>query len=340
MRAWLLDATDGPGSFRLSDVDVPETGPGKVRVGLRAIGLNHLDIWVSQGRPAPKSFPHIAGADGAGVVEEVGEGVAGWTVGDEVIIDPTVSCGECEPCLRGDNVFCKQFSILGETVDGTLAESVVVGANQLRLKPRELGWVEAGTFGLVTGTAYRMLARARLRAGESVLVVGVGGGVASTAALMARAMDARVLVTSRSADKVGWALDHGAEAAFDSATEFSKDVKNHLGSGVDVVVENVGPATWNQSVRSLAPGGRMVVCGGTSGTEVPLHLPTLFYKQLEIIGSTMATRAEFARALELVSTGKLAVAIDRVYPFEELPAAMARLDAGEQIGKLALTLGG
>lgn len=340
MRAWQLHEIEGPSAYRLDEIPEPQPEKGEVRVALKASALNHLDLWVSQGLPQPKHLPHIAGADGAGVVDAVGEGVSGWETGDEVIVNPSIGCGECEACRLDRVVFCKSFSILGEHMSGTLAEKVVLPVRSLQRKAPHLPWETAGAFGLVTGTAYRMLLRAGLRKGEVVLIVGIGGGVSSAALAVARAFGARVFVTSRSPDKVKWALEHGAEAGFDSAGEFSKELKAATGPGAGIVVENVGEATWDQSIRALEPGGRLVTCGGTSGGKVTLSLPVLFFKQLQIIGSTMFTQSDFARVVHLVETGEIDVPIDSVHPFTDLPTALARLDAGDQMGKVVLSHGG
>lgn len=335
MKAWLLTDTTGIDGFAIEEVDTPEPGPGEVRVKLRTSGLNHLDLWVSKGLPAPETLPHILGADGAGVVDAVGEGVDRWQPGDEVVLDPSLSCGRCEACRRDDIVHCPEFGILGEHHIGTLAEQVVVPAANALAKPPHLDWETAGTFGLVTGTALRMLDRARLARGETVLVPGVGGGISSAAMLIARARGARVFVTSRSPAKIDWAVEHGAEAGFDSESEFSKEVRAR--GGADLVVENVGPATWGQSMRSLKPGGRIVVCGATSGQKVELTLPVLWFKELELIGSTMSSHAQFARALHLVSSGEVSVPVDGVYEFEHLPDALRRLEAADQMGKVVIS---
>jgi NADPH2:quinone reductase len=306
MRAWLLDDTTGIDALRLGEVPDPEPGPGEVRIKLRTVGLNHLDVWVTQGLPKPKSLPHILGGDGAGTVDAVGDDVNDWQVGDQVIINPSMSCGHCSFCLADEMVFCSQYTILGERVPGTLAEMIVLPSLNLFERPPSIPWEIAGSFGLAGSTAYRMLARARLQASETVLVVGVGGGVSSAAALIAGAMGANVLVTSRDKAKIEWAVQHGAKAGFDSASEFSKAVKEITGRGADVVVENVGLATWDQSFRSLAPGGRLVVCGATAGNRVELALPVVWFKQLEIIGSSMANRSQFAATLNLVASGRFA----------------------------------
>ncbi|HEX2153489.1 MAG TPA: zinc-binding dehydrogenase [Acidimicrobiia bacterium] len=335
MKAWLLTDTSGIDAFELQEVDTPEPGSGEVRIELKTSGLNHLDLWVSQGLPAPKHLPHILGADGAGVVDKVGDGVDGIGVGDEVVIDPSISCGGCAACLRDEIVFCSEFGILGEHHTGTLAEYVTVPAANALPRPLSLNWETAGSFGLVTGTALRMLDRARLEKGESVLVPGIGGGVSSAAMLLAIARGARVFVTSRSPAKIQWAVEQGAEAGFDSGSEFSKEMKSH--GGADVVVEDIGPATWEQSLRSLKPGGRMVVCGATSGQKVELKLPVLWFKQLELIGSSMATHSQFSRALHLVSTGQVPAPVDSVFAFDRLPDALRHLESAEQTGKVVIS---
>lgn len=338
MRAWLLDATTGPGALRLADIETPEPEPGQVQVSPRVVGLNHLDLWVTYGLPAPPAFPHILGGDAAGVVSAVGEGVIEWQIGDEVVVNPSISCGQCAACLSDQMLFCTSYTILGEKASGTWADQIVVPVRSLFTKPPSLGWDLAGTFGLSTSTAYRMLSRARLRTGETVLVVGVGGGVSSAAMLIGVALGARVFVTSRSPEKIAWAVEHGAEGGFDSTSAFAKELKSTAGQGANVVVENVGQATWDQSMRSLEAGGRMVVCGATAGNRVELALPVLWFKQLEIIGSTMSNRSEFAETLEMVANGSVPVPVDRIFDFEDLPAAIARLESGQQLGKIGLAL--
>lgn len=335
MRAWYLDETNGPDSYTFGEVPTPEAGPGEVRVALKTSGLNHLDLWVSNGMPAPPSFPHVSGADGAGVVDQVGAGVDGVTVGDEVVVDPSLSCGHCDACRSGDIVFCRSYGILGEHHPGTMGEYVVVPAANVLPKPAGLSWEEAGTFGLVTGTAHRMLKRARVGEGSRVLVVGVGGGVSSAAVGLATALGATVWVTSRDETKIERAKELGALGGFDSTGAFSKEVKAATG-GVDAVIENVGAPTWEQSMRSLVPGGRLVTCGATGGTTVQVSVPYLFFKHLELIGSTMFTHDEFAEVTELVGSGRVPVLVDSVVPFTEADRALARLESGEQFGKLVI----
>jgi NADPH:quinone reductase-like Zn-dependent oxidoreductase len=335
MRAWVLNKTEGPSSFELVDISVPEPGPGDVRVKIVASGLNHLDLWVSMGLPAPKQFPHIVGADGAGIIDAVGDGVTDVALGDEVIVNPSVSCGHCAECDAGNTVYCRTFHILGEHTNGTLADQLVLPARNVSPKPSALSWQQAGTFALTTGTAYRMLQRARVSAGSKVLVVGVGGGVSSIGMQLALSMGAQVWVTSRDQAKIDRAVSMGAAGGFDSASEFSRAVKADTG-GVDAVLENVGGATWNQSMRSLRSGGRLVTCGSTAGAKVEITVPYLFFKQLEIIGSTMYTPSEFEAVLELVANGAINPSVDSEFSFEDLPDALRRLEKGDQFGKIAI----
>lgn len=334
MRAWLLHDTSGLGGFSLEDIETPEPGPGDVRVRLKASALNHLDLWVSMGLPAPYHFPHIAGGDGVGVIDAVGAEVEGWAVGDEVVINPSMACGECAQCQRGESPFCESYGVLGEHMNGTLTEQIVIPARNVVAKPGNLNWEEAAAYGLASGTAYRMLERARLQEGDNLLVIGVGGGVATMGVQLGVALGANVYVTSRDPNKLARAKKLGAIDGFDSAGEFSKGMK--AVGGADVILESVGPATWNQTFRSLKPGGRIAVCGSTSGNKVEVTMPVLFFKQLEIIGSTMFTYDQFDRVTEMMASGNIHPVVDSVTPFEELPKALARMESGQQFGKLVI----
>lgn len=334
MKAWQLEDTKGIDSYVLNEVPEPEPGPGEVRVEIKYSGLNHLDIWTSMGLPAPEHLPHTTGADGAGVVDSVGDGVAGIEVGDEVIIDPSLSCGKCEACLNDDIVYCSEFKILGEHAPGTFTKKVVVPAINVVPKPASVDWEVAGSFGLASVTALRMLEKADLKSGETVLVVGVGGGVSASAMNLAQAYEADVYVTSRSQEKIDHAVAEGAVAGFDSSAEFGKEMAA-LG-GADLVIDNVGPATLKQSMRAAKNGGRIAICGGTSGPKFELNLPVLFFRQLELVGSSMGNHAQFARALNWIRLGRAKSPVAEVYPFSELPDAMRYLEAGEQMGNVAL----
>ena len=337
MKAWQLQDTNGIDSYVLNEVPEPEPGPSEVRVAIKYSGINHLDIWTSMGLPAPKELPHTTGADAAGLVDAVGEGVSGIEVGDEVIIDPSHSCGNCDYCLRDEIVYCREFEILGEHLPGTFAEKVVVPTINVIPKPKAVDWEVAGSFGLASTTAIRMLEKADLKDGETVLVVGVGGGVSAAAMSLAQAFGADVYVTSRSRDKIEWATHNGALGGFDSAGEFGKEMS--AAGGADLVVDNVGPATLKQSMRAAKPGGRIAICGATSGPKFELTLPVLWFKQLELIGSSMGNHAQFARALNWIRLGKASSPVAKVFPFDELPDAMRLLESGEQMGKVAIEHG-
>ena len=334
MKAWHLTDTTGS-ALELVDVEEPQPGTGELRIKIKFSGLNHLDLWVSRGLPKPHHLPHILGADGAGTVDAIGDGVAGFEVGDEIVVDPSTSCGTCEHCVRDDIVYCPDFKILGEHLSGTLTESVVIPTINAVRKPKAMDWEVAGTFGLATVTALRMLERAKIDQGQRVLVVGIGGGVSTAAMSLALGFDAEVYVTSRSQEKIDWAIEQGARGGFISDGEFGKEMAA-IG-GADVVIENVGPATMAQSLKAAVRGGRVMVCGGTSGPKFELNLPYLFFKQLEIVGSSMGNHAQFARATHYVGSGKAPGHVDRVFGFEDVPEAMAYLDSGAQTGKVAIS---
>ena len=325
VKAWVLRAS--PGAYEWGEVDDPEPGPGDVRVRPVTSALNHMDLWLARGAPRPH-LPHVPGCDVAGVVEALGEGVTDVAVGDEVVVNPAVSCGRCRACLAGESPLCPRFAIVGEQRWGGHGELVVVPAVNVTPRPAGRSWEECAAYGLATLTAWRMLRRGRVRAGETVLVVGVGGGVSSAAVGLAKLIGARVVATSRDAAKRARAQELGADEVVDSAAE-------RWGVEADVVLDSVGPATWNQAVRSLVPGGRLVVCGGTSGQTVELNLPRLFFKQHEVIGSTMGSHEEWAEVTELVARG-LPVVVDEVLDLDGYPSALERLEEGRQLGKLVL----
>ena len=310
------------------DVDLLPPGPGEVRVDVVVSALNHLDLWLQRGMPKPKAFPMVPGCDGAGTVAAVGDGVTRWQVGDEVVINPSFACGHCPECLGDNSVFCAKWGIMGEHYWGSHGESVTVGQANLVRKPAELSWEEAGAYGLCGLTAYRMLRRARLAAGETLLVVGAGGGVASAALGIGQRLGARVFATSRDEAKCQRAMELGALEAFVTQGE-------PVPLKADVVVDSAGSPTWSLSMRALKPGGRLVTCGGTGGVGVEVNLARLFLSQHEVIGSTMGTFREFDEVTALVATG-LPVVVDSVYGLEDYPSALKHLESGAQFGKVVL----
>jgi NADPH:quinone reductase-like Zn-dependent oxidoreductase len=324
VKAIRIHADGGPEVLVHEDAPDPAPGPGDVLIRLRASALNHLDIWVRKGLPSvPK--PRILGADGAGTVEALGDGVNGFEPGQRVVINPGVEHGE-------------RITVIGEHTDGTNAELIAVPATNVYPLDDAISFEEAAAFPLVFETAYRMLStRAGLQPGEWVLVWGIGGGVATAALTIAKALGANVLVTSSSDEKLERAKELGADATVNHATGDVAAAAKELG-GIDVVVEHVGEATWKTSLAVAKPGGRVAVCGATTGPNPPAQLHRVWWKQLTIVGSTMGARADFEAAYELVRSGRAKPVIDRVYPLHEIREAHARLEAGDQLGKIVLTI--
>jgi len=327
MRAWILD--ESPGTYREGEIADPPVGPGDVAVRPVATALNHMDLWLTRGLPKPH-LPHVPGCDVAGVVEEVGSYVTGVSPGDEVVVNPAVSPVEAIVAHGIDSPLARGFQILGEQRWGGHADRVVVPARNIVPRPAGREWEECAAYPLATLTAWRMLRRARLGVGETVLIVGIGGGVSTAALGLALRLGATVYATSRDEAKRRRAVSLGAADAFDSEADWPVVA--------DVVVESVGPATWDRSVRALRPGGRLVVCGATSGPKVELNLPRLFFKQIEVIGSTMGSYPEFDQVTRLVGQG-LAVQVDEVFARADYPQALERLQRGEQLGKVVLRHG-
>jgi zinc-binding alcohol dehydrogenase/oxidoreductase len=324
VRAWILDQS--PGGYRFGVIDDPVVGPGDVRVRPVASALNHMDLWLTRGMPRPP-LPHVPGCDAAGIVDAVGEGIRHVAPGDEVVVNPAVAPLEAVVEHGIDSPLGAGFEIVGEHRWGGHGELLVVPGRNVVARPAGRSWEECAAYPLATLTAWRMLRRAALTAGESVLVVGVGGGVSTAALALAGRLGAVVYATSRDDAKRKQAIALGAADAFASDADWPVQV--------DVVVESVGPATWDRSVKALRPGGRLVVCGGTSGNTVELSLPRLFFKQIEIIGSTMGSYPEFADVTRLVDQG-LPVTVDEVFDLEDYPAALERLRQGAQLGKTVL----
>ncbi len=328
MRAVRIHEDGGPEVLVLEDAPDPVPGPGEVLVRLHATALNHLDIWIRKGLPSvPK--PRILGADGAGVVEALGDGVSGFEPGERVVLNPGIEAGG------------GRIHVIGEHGDGTNAELIAVPARNVHPIPEGMSFEEAAAFPLVFETAYRMLVtRAGLCEGEWVLTWGIGGGVSTAVLAIAKALGANLLATSSSNAKLERARELGADATVNHADGDVKEAVQEAtgGKGIDVVIETVGEATWATSLQVAAPGGRVVVCGATTGPNPPAALHRIWWKQLSILGSTMGTGEDFAGAYELVASGRARPVIDEVLPLEEIRAAHERLEAGEQLGKIVLTI--
>ena len=334
-RAAVYEEPLGPEGVRLHARPKTEPAPGTVAIAIRAASINHLDLFMVQGLQRDVKPPRVIAADGAGVVEASGD--PAWRGGEEVVVYPVVCDWECRWCRAGENVRCPHFGVVGEHSDGAACELLHVDARNVFAKPKAVSWTEAAAFPLTFLTAWRMLTtRARLRAGEKVLVVGAGAGVAVAAIRIARHLGARVFATSRSEAKRKKALEIGAEAAFDSS-DFSKPVREATDGGVDVVFEHVGPATLAESMRSVVMGGRVVTCGSTSGPKAEVTMPRLFWGQMDLLGSTMGNAGEFRAVLQAIDEG-LRPVVDSVYPLAEVQAALRRLDAAEQFGKVVLSV--
>ena len=344
MRALVINAHGGLERLEYrNDVPEPELRqPTDVRVRIRAAALNHLDLFVFAGLPGVSIRPPwVLGADATGEVESVGSAVRDVAVGDRVIINPGISDRSCEYCLAGEHPLCVRFGILGEHHPGTLAEYVVVPAANVRRIPPEITDISAAAFTLATLTAWRMVVtRARVRAGDQVLIQGIGGGVALAALHICKSLGATVWVTSRSDEKLARAQALGADEAINStSTDLAREVRARTNKrGVDVVIDSVGKATWAQSLGALGRAGRLVTCGATSGPMVETDVRRLFWNQWTILGSTMGNDAEFDAVTAELSAGRLFPEIDRVYELSEGRQAFERLEHADQFGKIVVTL--
>lgn len=338
MKAVFFREHGGLDALQYGDWPEPEPGPGQARVQIRAAALNRLDLFVLHGIPNVP-LPQIPGGDGAGVVEKLGEGVEGLMPGDRVLIQPGLFCGDCEFCRAGEQSLCATYRILGEHAPGTLAELAVVPARNLFPIPEGLSFAKAAAFPLAYQTAWRMIVgRAAVRAGETVLIHGAGGGVAGAALEIARLCGARILATTSGEEKTARLKEAGVELAIDYAREdVGRVVRAHTGKrGVDVVVDTVGEATWMTSLRAAARGGRIVTCGATSGPNPKEEIRLIFSKQLSILGSTMANDREFRALYAAVASGRIQPRVDRVFALSQARAAYTHMEEGRQHGKIVL----
>jgi NADPH:quinone reductase-like Zn-dependent oxidoreductase len=343
MLAVTIRSHGGPEVLNVEDVPRPvAAAPDDVVVSLKAAALNHLDLFVLRGLPGlPPTFPHVLGADGAGLVESVGPAVKRVKPGDRVLLNPGIYCRSCEFCLAGEQSLCTTYRLLGEHLPGTFAEAVRVPQWNVHPVPETVSWPDAAAFPLVYLTAWRMVAtRAATKPGETVLIWGIGGGVALAAMQIAKLMGATVIVTSSSDAKLERARALGADVALNhAATDVPKELRRLLGvRGVNVVLDSVGEATWEKSLRALAPAGRLVTCGATSGPKVVTDLRRMFWYHYTLMGSTMGNAREFAALMRVLASGALRPVVDSVIPLREARRAFERMAAGEHFGKLVLEI--
>lgn len=340
MQASIFRVHGGPEVLEYVEAPDPQMRADEVLVEIKACALNHLDLFARRGLPGIEiPLPHILGNDIAGVVKEVGDLVTWVNIGDEVIIQPGVSCGHCPACFSGRDNLCRNYDIIGYRRDGGYAQYVSVPAVNVFPKPANLTWEEAAALPLVTITAWHMLVtRAEVQPGEDVLVHAAGSGVGSIAIQIAKLRGARVLTTASSDDKLAKARELGADETINySKEDWPKEIRKLTERrGVDVVVEHTGSATWSGSISSLKNNGRLVTCGATSGYDARTDLRQVFYRHLTILGSFMGSKAELLEAMKFVKTGRIRAVIDRVLPLSEARAAHELLESRGQFGKVVL----
>ena len=338
MKAAIFHEHGDASVLRIEDVPPPVAAPGEVLVRVKAAALNHLDIWTRKGLPMEITMPHIGGSDVAGVVEDLGDGVTGVQLGTRVVINPSLSCGQCEWCRAGEAPLCVDYKILGEHTNGGFAELVAVPAMNLFPIPTDFPFEDAAAAPLAYLTAWRALtSRGRLRKGNTVLITGASGGVATAAIQIAKHLQATVYALT-TGDNVERVRALGADVVYDrNEGDFSKRIwKDTNKRGVDVVLDSVGEAIWKQCVRALARGGRLVSYGGTTGPKAELDIRVLFWKQIEVLGSTMSNRSEFEEVMRLVFSGALNPVVDTVMKLDDIRAAHERLERGQQFGKIVV----
>ncbi|HEV8138745.1 MAG TPA: zinc-binding dehydrogenase [Pyrinomonadaceae bacterium] len=342
MKAVVFEQHGGPEVLKLTEVSKPTIKANEVLVEVRACALNHLDVWVRNGLPGIKiPLPHILGDDIAGVVREVGELVTWVNAGDEVMIQPGVSCGHCAECLAGRDNMCDDYDMIGYRRDGGYAEFVAVPGVNLIRKPRSLSWSEAAALPLVTLTAWHMLvARANVQPGEDILVHAAGSGVGSLGIQVAKLRGARVITTASSEEKLTKARELGADVTINyTQSDWPKEVRRLTnGRGVDVVFEHTGAATWPGSILSLKKGGRLVTCGATSGFDAKTDLRHVFYRHLTILGSMMGSKADLLAAMKFIESGQIRAVVDRTLPLAEARKAHELIEDRAQFGKVVLDI--
>jgi NADPH:quinone reductase-like Zn-dependent oxidoreductase len=339
MKAARIHEFGGPEVLRYEDVPDPKARKDQVLIRVKAVAMNHLDLWVRKGLPGVK-LPHILGSDIAGEVVEVGEYVTEVKAGQRVLIAPMHFCNRCKQCVAGRQNMCREFTVLGNAVDGGDCELMAVPEVNVIPIPDSLDWVQAASVPLVFVTAFHMLTgRASVRPGNTVLVLGANSGVGIAAIQVAKLFQATVITTAGTEEKMEKGRQLGADYVIDHYKQsISEEVRKFTHrEGVDIVVEHVGPATWEHSLKSLKPGGTLVTCGATTGPQVGIDLRFVFSRQLSILGSYMGTMSELNEVLKHVFSGRLKPVVDRVFPLSEIRAAHEYMEKSEMFGKIVLT---
>ena len=340
MRAVYYEEHGGPDVLEIGDFDDPVAARRQVVIDVKSASLNHIDLFLRRGLPGLRiPLPHIPGCDAAGVVSEVGEDVTTVAVGDRVLMNPSVSCGQCEFCARGDASLCTTYTLIGETTQGTCCEKIVVPAINAIPIPDSLSFDDAASIPLVFLTAWRMMIkRGRLRAGESILILGASAGVGIAAIQIAKVAGARVLAAASTDEKLELCRALGADVLINYAKEdFVKRVRSATGKrGVDVVIDYVGKETWVKSLKSLASGGRLLTCGATTGHDPQTDLRHIFYRQLEVIGSTMGSRNDLMAPLNLILEGRMRTVVGAVFDLEETAEAHRVMEERRALGKIVI----
>lgn len=343
MKAVTIRSHGGPEVLKLEELPEPQPGPGEVRVRVEAVAVNHVDVWVRRGLPHLKhDYPFVLGADVAGVVEALGPGVTGVAAGDEIVVNPVFSCDRCRECLTGQHALCRHFKLLGEDRPGGYAEKIVVPVSNVVPRPKGLSAEVAAAVPVTFMTAWQMLTRkAPVRPGDDVLVIAAGSGVGSAAVQIAKLHGARVIATASSDEKLARARALGADETINHATQdLAAEAKRLTGKrGVDVVFEHVGGEVLGKAILAARKGGRVVTCGATAGFDARVDLRHVFFRQVEILGSTMAPKGDLFPILQHVAAGRLTPVIDRVLPLAEVQTAHRLLEERAQFGKIVLRIG-
>ena len=339
MKAVRIHEHGGTNVLKWDDIAEPSPSTGQVLVEIKATSLNHLDIWVRNGIPGVP-LPLITGSDASGIISAIGEGIDDSRLGERVMIQPLIYCGDCKACSAGKENLCESMGIMGENAQGVNAEKIVINSSQALPFPDHLDYKEAAAFALVAQTSFQMLInRANLQTSETVLIWGASSGVGSMAIQVAKAKHARVIAIAGTSEKCEKAKSLGADEIInyrnDNVLDKVKSFTN--GRGADVVFEHVGETTWTQSMKSLARGGRIVTCGATTGFKGKINLTHLFFKQQSILGSTMGSKSAMDEAIKLLKTGEIKPVIDCIFPVIEIAKAHAHLASGEQFGKVVLS---